>query len=209
MRRVLAVVLLAAVALATPTVATAAPTTQVIQGSVLRLVSAADWDAAAGLLPGQPVRWDVTVSADAPDPGTVQIAISATGDALLLVDASLCAEAWTDTGCPAGATPLRAAWSIPRDGVEVRLAEMADTDVAHLRLAITLDPADAAGSTEVRVHASGAGETVVVAPDGGLATTGASPWPAWSVGAAAVLLGVVAVLVGRRRAAHSDEGSGR
>ncbi len=71
MRRAVAVVLLAVLALAMPTAAWAAPTTQVIQGSILRLVSVADWAAAGRLLPGQPVEWDIAVSADAPDPGVV------------------------------------------------------------------------------------------------------------------------------------------
>src|SRR5690349_25128393 len=83
--------------------AVAAPTTAVVQGQVLRLVSVADWDAAASLRPGEPVQWDVTVSADAPDPGTVSIGISARGDADLLVDAHVCMRAWEGSECPGGA----------------------------------------------------------------------------------------------------------
>ncbi|MFK3678276.1 hypothetical protein ACI2IP_11115 [Microbacterium sp. NPDC090218] len=210
MRRVLAVLLLAALAVAMPSAAWAAPTTQVIQGSVLRLVSVADWEAAARLLPGQPVRWDVAVSAKAPDPGIVRIAVSATGDAVLLLDVSLCLHAWTDTGCPGGATELRTDWSIPRDGVEVPLAQIADTETAHLRLAISVDPSDGAGSTDVRVLAQGAGETVVVGPDGGLATTGLPPGLPWGIGAGVVLVaGGVALVFRRRRRPAADAGSSR
>jgi hypothetical protein len=211
MRRALAVVMLVAVAVAMPATAWAAPTTQVIQGAVLRLVSVADWAAAGSLLPGQPVEWDIAVSADAPDPGVVRIAVSATGDAQLLLDVSMCREAWTATGCPGGETALRTGWSIPRDGVEVPLAQMADTETAHLRLAISLDPSggSGAGSTDVRVHAQGAGESMFVGSDGGLATTGLSLGMPWAVGAGTVLVvwGAALVFLHRRRAASETEGA--
>ncbi|MDF2562241.1 MAG: hypothetical protein K0R99_3687 [Microbacterium sp.] len=209
MRRALAVVPLVACAVAMPSAAWAAPTTQVIQGDVLRLVSVADWDAAAGLLPGAPVQWDVAVSADAPDPGIVRIGVSARGNARLILDVALCTRPWDGATCPGGATTLRAGWSIPRDGGEVPLTEIADTETAHLRLAIALDPADGSGSTDVRVQAQGAGETVVVGPGGGLATTGPAPGTLWAVSAGAVLVawGVVLSVV-RRRRVGTDAGRG-
>lgn len=208
MRRALAAVLLAIAVIVTPGAAWAAPTTQVIQGSVLRLVSVADWAAAGSLLPGQPVQWDIEVSADAPDPGVIRIAVSATGEAHLLLDVSTCAEAWTESGCPVGATALRTRWDIPRDGVEVPLLQVADTETTHLRLAIVLDPSggSGAGSTDVRVHAQGAGETVVAGSDGALATTGLLSAAPWIVGAGAGLIGSGAVLVLRRRRAASGQG---
>lgn len=207
MKRALAVVSLVAATVAMPGAAWAAPTTQVIQGDVLRLVSVADWDAAAGLLPGVPVRWDVAISADSPDPGVVRIGVSATGDARLLVDVAMCALPWEGDACPGGATRLRTTWSIPRDGGEVPLAEIADTETAHLRLAITLDPADGSGSTDVRVHAQGAGETAVVGPGGGLATTGVAPGMPWAIGAGVLLVawgGALAVV--RRRRVEAVDG---
>lgn len=190
-----------------PTAAWAAPSTQVIQGEVLRLVSVADWDAASRLLPGEPVQWDVAVSADAPDPGTVRIAVSAHGDAPVAIDASLCMREWEEDGCPGGATELRTAWSIPRDGAEIALAEIADTEVAHLRLAITLTADDEGGTTDIRVHAQGAGESAVVGPGGGLATTGLSPIVPLACGAGALLVatGAVLVLDHRRRTARDKE----
>lgn len=191
--------------LVAPTAAWAVPSTEVVQGEVLRLVSVADWDAASSLRPGQPVRWDVTVSADAPDPGTVRVGISATGDADLLVDAALCARAWTAGGCPEGETVVRAAWPIPRDGSEISLVEMSDGDAAHLRLSISLTDAQP-GSTEVRVHAQGAGESATVGPGGGLAATGASPVAPWGVGGALMLLAAGWALAGAARARTTGEG---
>jgi LPXTG-motif cell wall-anchored protein len=208
MRRLRVAAIVAVLAIATPTTAWAAPTTQVIQGEVLRLVSVADWAAAGDLLPGVPVQWDVEISADAPDPGVVRIGVSATGSARLHLDIAMCARPWSDAGCPGGATDLRTAWSIPRDGVEVPLVEIADTETAYLRLAIALDPADGSGSTDVRVQAHGAGETAVVGPDGGLATTGPSLGAVWAVGGGLLLaLGGVALVL-RRRRSESTETSG-
>lgn len=210
MKRAFVAVLLAVLAVAMPSAAWAASTTQVIQGSVLRLISVADWAAAGSLLPGQPVQWDIAVSAHAPDPGVVRIGISATGEARLLLDVSMCAQAWTETECPGGATELRTGWSIPRDGVEVPLAEIADTETAYLRLAIFLDPSggSGAGSTDVRVLARGAGETVTVGSDGALATTGLPPGTPWVAGAVLVVWGA-ALVHSRGRRTASETGSAR
>lgn len=179
--------------------ATAAPTTDVVQGQVLRLVSVADWTAAASLRPGQPVRWDVIVSADAPEPGTVRVGISARGDAELLVDVEVCMQQWESTGCPGGARTLRSDWPLPRDGVEASLIEMGESEVAHLRLSIALQAADV-GSTDVRVHAQGAGESAVIGPDGGLATTGLSTdvRGVLAVGGGLLVAGTVFAVVRRR-----------
>lgn len=189
--------------------AAAAPTTAVVQGQVLRLVSVADWDAASSLRPGEPVRWDVTVSADAPDPGTVSIGISARGDVDLLVDGHVCMRAWEGAECPGGARALRTAWPLPRDGVEVPLVDMAEGDVAHLRLSIALGGPDP-GSTEVRVHAQGAGESAVIGPDGGLAATGMSTDARWvlALGGGLFMAGAASVVLRRRRGPADAAGGG-
>lgn len=191
-----------------PTPAWAAPTTQVVQGDVIRLVSVADWEAAARLLPGEPVRWDVSVSADAPDPGTVALAVSAQGDAPLTVDVALCMSAWEATGCPGGATVLRTGWSIPRDGGEIPLTEFSDVEVAHLRLAITLGAEDAGGRTDIRVHAQGAGESAVIGPGGGLATTGLPSIAPWTLGAGGLLVAIGTLLVLARRRRRDERAVG-
>jgi hypothetical protein len=185
----------------------AATSTQVVQGEVLRLVSVADWDAASSLLPGQSVQWDVTVSAEAPDPGTVAVGISASGGAELAIDVLRCAEEWDESGCSGGSTTLESGWSIPRDGVEIPLLEMADTEVANLRLVIALD-GEAAGSTQMRVHARGAGESATIGPEGGLATTGVAPFAPWVIGGAVALVAGGAALSAMRRrgATHPTEG---
>lgn len=198
-RRAIGVAVVVLVMLGSAGPAWAAPTTEIIQGRILRLVSVADWEAAGALLPGQPVRWDVAVSARAPDPGRVTIALSATGDAPLVLDVSMCLRAWEPSGCPGGAVMLRSEWEIPRDGGEVRLAEVADTDVANVRLTIRLAEGTEAGSTSIRLHARGEGETAVVGPEGGLATTGMPPHVPWALAGGVALAAAGVLLVARRR----------
>ncbi|MEV4737874.1 MULTISPECIES: LPXTG cell wall anchor domain-containing protein [unclassified Microbacterium] len=195
----------------------AAPTTEVVQGQILRLVSVADWDAASSLLPGERVRWDVAVSADAPDPGRVALAVSASGNAPVLVDAELCMRPWEGSGCPGGATALESAWDIPRDGSEIALAEFASEETAYLRLWVALDPAGASDDgtiTDIRVHARGAGESVVAGSDGLLPATGGSATP-WAIGAGAALAAIGAGLFalrsrgGARASATDTQGTSR
>lgn len=144
----------------------AAPTTEIVQGEYLRIVSVADWQAAGSLAPGEVLQWDVTISAEAPEPGTVSIGVSASGGAALVVDAAACLQMWSGDECPGGASELRAAWDLPRDDAVSKLTDIADTDVAHLRLRISLASGTVAsdGLTTVRVHASGAQETIVADP---------------------------------------------
>ncbi|ALX65556.1 hypothetical protein [Microbacterium sp. XT11] len=185
----------------------AAPTTQVVHGRVIRLVSVADWDAASSLSSGRAVRWDVTVSADAPDPGRIVLGVSATGDARLEVDVALCAQEWEDDGCPRGEKALRTAWEVPRDGLQTELTSMADTDVAYVRMSVALAAGEHSGSTSIRFHARGEGDSASVGPRGGLATTGMSPVVPWILAGGAILVVAGAALaVGRARGRRERSG---
>ena len=186
----------------------AAPSTQVVQGQYLRIVSVADWQAAENLYPGQTLPWDLTVSADAPEPGTMTLSLSATGGTPLTVDVLLCAQEWGPAGCTGGTSVLQAAWEVPRDGVLTALTELADTDVAHLRLNVALTSGAVVGATptELRLHAVGMGETVVIGPDDPLPPTGLPEQiPLALAGAATVLLFSGLLMLLRRRRAESAE----
>lgn len=181
------------------------PSTQVVQGQYVRLVSVADWDAAQNLRPGASVRWDVAVSADAPEAGTLTVGVSARGDASLRIHAVLCMNAWQGESCPGGARTLVEDWSVPRDGALIPLAEFDAAREGHLRLQVALDQG-AAGSSELRVHGQGAGDAVSVGPGDDLAPTGMSPFVPVLFGAGAALLllgGVLAVTSRPRNAARS------
>lgn len=185
----------------------AAPTTEVIQGEYLRIVSVADWQAATNMTPGDAVHWDLEISADAPDPGRVTIGVSATGDAPLTMDAYLCDQSWEAAGCPSGARTLRVDWDVQRNGNRVRLTDMADTDVAHLRCSFSLGSSALADEarTDVRIHVNGAGETVTVGPDDPLAPTGLQSGIPWALAAGALVLLVVGLVLYLRRTRDDGE----
>lgn len=185
---------------ATP--AWAVPVTQVVQGQYLRIVSTADWLAAASMAPSNVVPWDLSVSVEAPEPGTVSIGVRATGGTPLVADVLRCDVAWTSGGCTSGTETLRAGWTVPRDDVLVPVLEMTDTDTAHLRLVVGLGPGTIIDSTTIRVQVDGASESVIVGPETPLPGTGADPTLSWLLAAGAGALIVVAVLLigaGRRR----------
>ena len=179
----------------------AAVVTQTVQGRYVRIESRADWSAAATMGPQTDVRWDLVVSARPPEPGTVLLGVSATGDVPVLADARLCAVAWQGAICPEGERSLRADWVIPRDGGTVQLEAMPADAVAHLRLDVRLaEGATAGGSTGVLVHAQGFGDSVQTGPSVQLPATGAAV-PVVAVVGGILLVAVAAVLliVGRRR----------
>lgn len=182
--------------------AAAAPTTEVVQGEYLRLVSVADWESANRMLPGASARWDVTVSADAPEPGTVAIELSADGDLSLEADVRVCASPWRGERCPGGADVVHRDLTLPLDD-RAEIMTISDTDVAHVRLDVT--PSESDGVTQVRVHAIGSGEEIGVGPPGELPPTGMPPFLPWLLSLGAVLVGAGAAALGvrRRRAAAS------
>jgi len=193
-----AAVVVGVLALADPS--HAATSTEVVQGQYVRLVSVVDWSQAEQLQPGEAVQWDVDVSAEAPEPGTLAVGLSASGETPLTIDAELCEVAWRNDGCPSGAERLRTAWEIPRDGELVVLSEGSAADVAHVRLHVALASDNAADPTQVRVHAIGAGEEIGTGPKSPLAPTGSSPGVPWMLaGGSALLVGTAALLLARAR----------
>ena len=184
----------------------AAPTTETVQGRYVRIVSSADWGQAAAMDPGASVRWDLVVSAAAPEPGTVRLGLSATGDAATTVDVRLCPAAWQGETCAAGARVLRSAWSVPRDGRTVVLDEIPADAIAHVRLDVRLAAREESAVTQLRLHAEGFGDEIQTGPTGSLPATGGSVPIVAIVGGGAILLAAaVLLLVARRR--RGGEGS--
>jgi len=189
--------------LASGAAASAAPVEEVVQGRYLRIVSIADWGEAGRMAPGQSLRWDVEISADAPEPGTIAVEIAAAGGAELVVDAEACASAWRGDECRGGADLLRTGWSIPRDGESAALLTRAASEAVHLRLTVRMGEAAAGETTALSVRATGAGESIDASPDAALAVTGSAGGAGPVVAAGAALLAGGAALTwahGRRRA---------
>ena len=193
--------------LASGAAASAAPVEEVVQGRYLRIVSVADWGQASRMMPGQSLRWDIEISADAPEHGSIAVELEAFGDAELVVDAESCAEAWRGDECQAGADRLRTEWSIPRDGEPVALLTRAASEVVHLRLTVRMGEAAAGETTALSVHATGAGERVDASPDGALALTGVDGTAGTMVVAGAALLAGGAVLTWMHSRRRAREGS--
>lgn len=137
--RVLATMALAAVlAAASAAPASAASTSQVITGQYLELVSTADTAVMANMLPGDEVVWTVSVSADAPEPGVVDVALSGTGELPLSVVVRACDVEWDDGLCTSGATLLRERATVALDGHSEHLLRFDAETAQHLRLDVSL-----------------------------------------------------------------------
>lgn len=212
MRRIrCAAIVLAAGALAALTAAPAqaAVVSETVQGRYVQIVSSADWPDAAAMTDGMSVRWDLTVSAHAPDPGSVRVSVSANGAAPLAVDVRTCAESWRDSGCPSGERTLRAGWVVPRGGPPVEVEAISADAVAHLRLDVRIgDDARQGASTQIRVHADGFGDAVQIgsgAEHALPATGGAVPVFVIVVGGVLVLAAAVILVSAARRRRKGGE----
>lgn len=180
--------------------ADADPATQVVQGRYVRIVSTADWSAAAAMGPGAGVRWDLEISAAAPSPGAVRVGVSATGDAAVSADVRLCSVAWQGDACAGATRVLRRAWDVPRDGRTVALDAMSSDEVAHVRLDVRLAAGGGTGATQIRVHADGLGDRIQAGPGAQLPPTGGTvPLPAIVGGGALLSAAALLQLIGRRR----------
>ncbi|MFB7844945.1 hypothetical protein [Microbacterium sp. NPDC056052] len=198
-----AVLLTGLLAALTAAPAQAAVVTDTVQGRYVRIVSSADWTAAAAMTVGTAVRWDLTVSAHAPDPGSVRVSVSASGAAPLAIDVRTCAEPWRGSGCSSGERTLRSDWVVPRGGQPVEIEAISADAVAHLRLDVRVgDAAQHGASTQIRVHADGFGDAVQVGPGAGdtLPATGdAVPVPVIVVGGVLVSVAAAMLVVAARR----------
>jgi len=204
-----AVLLTGLLAVLTAAPAQAAVVTDTVQGRYVRIVSSADWSAAAAMTVGTAVRWDLTVSAHAPDPGSVRVSVSASGAAPLAIDVRTCAEPWRGSGCPSGERTLRSDWVVPRGGQPVEIEAMSADAVAHLRLDVRVDgEAQRGASTQIRVHADGFGDAVQIGPGAEAplpATGGAVPVPVIVVGGVLITVAAAMLVVAARRRRDGGE----
>ncbi|WOP19809.1 signal peptidase I [Raineyella sp. LH-20] len=190
---------LAALAVTLPA---AAAQPQTVRGRYLTLVSVPD-PRMATMGPGETVHWQVGISVDAPDPGTVDIGLSATGNASmgLTAAATACSVAWVDGVCAGRSWPLPALDPLPIDGAEHALLTMPSGEERWVLLAVTMPatarPSPGAGVSAL-VHASGHGDSLAVGP-GGLAGTGgpSARWPLL-LAVAALAAGLTLTLWARR-----------
>ncbi|MGW9168089.1 hypothetical protein [Agromyces sp. NPDC055658] len=182
----------------------------VVQGEVIRLVSVGDAQAMASMAPGETVVWEVGVSAQAPERGTIAVTLSGTGSPSLglVGDVAWCAERWTAAGCGAPTT-VADGLELPVDGQRLPLLTMSSDDERWLRFEVRMAPSAGppAGLATLVVRATGSGDEASIGPPGsgahdGLAGTGTVAAPVIAV-VAALALGGAALLAGSRRRRRS------
>lgn len=177
-------------------------TENVVQGSVIRLVSIEE-PAMRALVPGAGAVWQVGVMANAATPGSIDVTLAGTGSdaAGLLLQVQGCAQRWAGDACPAPDL-LVAGGPIPVDGVARTLQTMGDDEQLWLRLLVTMpeDAGTAVSDVSLMVRATGVGDDVSTEPGGGLAVTGAAPrWGLIGAGVVLAAVGVGVLLRVRRR----------
>lgn len=191
---------------------------RVVSGPVISLVSVGDEEAMTSLSPGTPVRWQVGVVSDPPEPGELDVSILAAGgltsrsDGLQLSVAS-CAQRWQGERCPTGATELVAAGPARAlTGDDHHLADVTAGEPLWLQVTAWLphDAAAVSGDATVRIIASGFGDSVSTEPERPLLPgTGADrlTTAVLVVGAVAVVAGVVLLAaVLRQRSTRRRDG---
>jgi hypothetical protein len=167
----------AAVAASLGSAAWAAGESTVVQGPVLRIVSALDPAQAATMTEGVPVSWDLEVTAVRAD-GVIDLSLDATApDDAFDVTVRACDTAWTDAGCPAGERMLASgaadtAFALARQSaaatgwyrVDVELAREAPGASATLVFGAVGTGADGPAPTSGTLPATGLGSTPLVVP---------------------------------------------
>lgn len=197
-----AVLLVVGVPAAAPA-AQAATVTTIVQGRVIHLVSTLDPEAAAAMLPGVPVDWDVEVSASRAD-GVIDVSLggTATPDAFALT-ARECATAWSDTGCAAGERMLGTAVA----GQSLSLGPQSSAVQRWYRVEVVLARWVPGATATLEFRASGMGTS---APAGNLPSTGGTVAPLFlpalvAIGSGLLIAGVARVA--RRPAEQRGRGS--
>ncbi|MCU1510122.1 MAG: hypothetical protein JWQ12_2387 [Glaciihabitans sp.] len=150
-----------------PQSARAAQVEQVTQGSVIRLVSIGDALEMADLTPGIPTLWQVGVSANAPEPGTITLSLAAGGPlaespAGLTVGAEGCDVRWVGNTCASGQRTLIAPQpAVALGGAAQALGTITTADQRWILVsALVPDAASVrAGTAEVRITATGMGDS--------------------------------------------------
>lgn len=167
-------------ALASPT---SAVTEDVITSGHLKMISIGDQAAMARLAPGEPVQWQVGVSAAESEPGEVRIQLRGDGNAGLGLNAIIrsCDRRWVEGDCEGEADQVHSPGPIAVDGTKRQLTAMSVAEERWLLFDLWLPRNSAAERTEksvrLQVHATGSGDDVTASPGpiDSLAATGANP----------------------------------
>ncbi len=166
-------------------VAAPAETREVISGEVLRLVSVQDRPAMSTMAPGEPVAWDVQVSANRPD-GEIALSLTAAGpEGAFEVQVAECAA--EGTACTEQLIGATAVGAMP-----VELGTQPAAEQVWYRITTELIAPEHGAELALRFVAAGSGEEVSAGGGGDLPATGG---PHRGVGLAVVIAVAAGVLL--------------
>ncbi|MGX4655193.1 signal peptidase I [Micromonospora sp. SCSIO 07396] len=210
-RPLIAVALLSgftAAVLVPPSQARAETTENVIRSRSLTLISIGDQDRMTHMVPEDPVPWQVGVTAQAKQPGTVTISLAALGVLALnpnglQVMVAVCAKRWVESVCPAGEQEL----VLPRGPATeltthpVTISSMrADQQRWVLITASLLTDTMASGSADLVVTAVGFGDRASAGGNvGPLPRTGTELRTPVLAGVSALIAGLLIMRATRKR----------
>lgn len=198
-----------ALALGGPVPSHTAASEQVTTGGPLTLTFIGDPQAMAHLTPGEPVQWQIGVTAAPAGPGQVRIGLIGSGSTGLGLHATIrsCNRRWAEGSCPGGAHMIRAQGPVDVDGTERPLAIMPAAEERWLLFDLWLEARAAPAareSVQLQVHASGSGDdaTSSSGPARSPAYTGADPLLPLLATAGSIVIGLTlagAAVLQRRR----------
>lgn len=198
-----------------PSAVHAADNDTVVQGAFITLTSVIDPNELESLSPGRPTYWQVGIKSTVPDPGTINIALSAVGQLAMPggLDVSIqgCATRWIADTCSSGATewlhrqPLAQASLSQYTAAGRDIGILATAQPVWLMMTMILPAATTPGAfARVQLHARGVGGDVVIGvpPTAALAATGVSILQPVALAIVAVLTGLALAAAARRKRAR-------
>jgi signal peptidase len=164
----------------------------------LKIFSIGDHQAMAQMVPGEPVQWQVGVTADKTVPGEVRIDLSGSGNEELGLIAAIrsCDQRWTEGHCGGQIVQIQGTEPVYVDGTRRPLTAMTTVEERWLLFDLWIpegiSTARADEPARLQVNAFGAGVNVAASPGpvGTLPPTGASPFPSLFAATGAILLGI-------------------
>lgn len=160
-----------------------AVTEEVITSDHLTLTSIGDREAMSQLAPGEPVQWQVGVTAAESEPGEVRVELVGNGNPGLRLHSTIrsCDRRWVEGTCAGETDKLLVPGPVAVDGSIRRLTSMPVAEERWLLFELWLPegpaPVAAGEPVQLAVHASGSGDEIAVSPGpfGPLAATGTNP----------------------------------
>lgn len=180
--------------------------TSVARGTYLTLTSIGDAEAMSNMQPNVPVLWQIGVSADAPEPGTVSLSLEASGDSSLGLSLEIrsCSVQWVGGVCDGAERSIQPRLEAPLNS-GLQLLESMPASEQRWMLVSAMVPPGGEGEVSLAVRAQGDSDSIAVGPGtvGTIARTGAASAPPMlllgGVGVSAGLLVAGAAAVLKRR----------